>query len=483
MVLHEEVFVVLPEDTKSLVAKQVEIPEGVEKIEILLSYTPEHEPGASAEAQVRDAMGNFLLETQPSAWLPEEAITQWQQYSETLIGVFVPLRNQLTMGIYAPDGQYWGRWDARKFFDRPVELGLKSASGLKQGRLTSGKWTLEIENFGIFSERLEVSLKVTGYAAPTERRWFRGETHSHSQHSDGDLLTQDLVREAASIGLDFLVLSDHNTIVGWDDVTGREPLLVIKGEELTTFFGHAVAAGYPEYLDWRSPSAEAAPNQQASAVRKAAGLFTIAHPFMIGEPLCCGCRWQYTNMDMSLVDAVEIWSGSWRKKAIFNSRALQWWDELLLAGHHITGVAARDIHKSSELHDLDAADTVVAATSLEPCAILDGIRQGRVSVGPKGRIDFSAQKVGDSQGKSAFMGQSLPGTCDSWELDIEIVGLPEAGLLQLVSDGETTQEREVKAGSAKVSWMMPAPDVYLRLQVWTEDRRRPLLFSNPIYRL
>ena len=44
------------------------------------------------------------------------------------------------------------------------------------------------------------------------RRWLAGDLHTHTVHSDGAMTVPELARFAAGQGLDFLAITDHNTI-------------------------------------------------------------------------------------------------------------------------------------------------------------------------------------------------------------------------------------------------------------------------------
>ena len=44
------------------------------------------------------------------------------------------------------------------------------------------------------------------------RRWLAGDLHTHTVHSDGVMTVPELARFAAGRGLDFLAVTDHNTV-------------------------------------------------------------------------------------------------------------------------------------------------------------------------------------------------------------------------------------------------------------------------------
>src|SRR5437870_528298 len=44
------------------------------------------------------------------------------------------------------------------------------------------------------------------------RRWLAGDLHTHTVHSDGTQTVPELSRFAAGLGLDFIAVTDHNTV-------------------------------------------------------------------------------------------------------------------------------------------------------------------------------------------------------------------------------------------------------------------------------
>ncbi len=462
---------------------ELPIPEGTAGFRMRFSYSPRYVKGAEAEEQVAEALAQYMAGLPQHRWCPAVVLDETARHAQAAVKMFTPLRNQLNVSLYDPIGNCWGRWDSTKFFGQWLEVGTQSGWGFASGYLNPGTWQLEVESYGVFSPVLQCQMELQ-WIPFTARRWYAGETHSHSRHSDGAGSPQELFQAAADTGLDFLILSDHNTISGWADIDGHTPLLVIPGQELTTFFGHAVVAGTQQYVDWRTEGREASLNQAAAAARNMGGIFTIAHPFMVGEPLCCGCRWEYQSTDFQLVDAMEIWSGSWSKNALFNWLAVQWWDELLSQGHTVTGVAARDIHQLDQLRLDDAANTRVLAWDCRAEAIIDGIRQGRVCVSPRGTVEITASAAeAEPEAKAAIMGGAVtvqPG--QQLRIKVTIENLPEPGHLEVVAEGNVIASQTVEAGDHNLYLEIPAPAHYLRVQVVRPaDDRAPLMFSNPIY--
>src|SRR5437660_546366 len=77
--------------------------------------------------------------------------------------------------------------------------------------------------------------------APLDAAWFRGNTHAHTNLSDGQNSPIDVARWYQQHGYQFLFITDHN---GVTDVSGLNTILgnggkflVLTGEEITSDFG------------------------------------------------------------------------------------------------------------------------------------------------------------------------------------------------------------------------------------------------------
>jgi 3',5'-nucleoside bisphosphate phosphatase len=90
--------------------------------------------------------------------------------------------------------------------------------------------------------------------------------HAHSSVSDGTERPADLVRAAASAGLDGVAITDHDTTAGWDEAsaTARSlPLTLLPGMELSTRVGYRSVHVLGYLLDPADPALVA----ETSAIR------------------------------------------------------------------------------------------------------------------------------------------------------------------------------------------------------------------------
>lgn len=276
----------------------------------------------------------------------------------------------------------------------------RATPGLLPGPVEPGRWQVGLDVFRLLGPDpvtwvLEVDFCFTSLTPatpflprrtrPRGRGWFRGDLHSHTHHSDGSWRVSDLVSWARTRELDFLALTDHNTISGHAELhaLASDDLLTIGGMEMTTHRGHAVTHG-AGWHEWRSGPAFGRDMADLARVAMAAGAScTIAHPMAPGDDAgCTGCRWEFAEMMPGPARQVEIWNGGpWSD---YNEEGLALFRRWLAAGHRLVATAGSDIH-GPEGGGGPVGFNHVEAEALTEAAILSAIAQGRnyLSSGPK----------------------------------------------------------------------------------------------------
>ena len=238
-----------------------------------------------------------------------------------------------------------------------------------------------------------------------EARWYAGDFHVHSRESgDARASLDEAATFAAERGLDFIELSEHNTVSQvalLPAVQSRHPeVLLLPGIEVTTYAGHANAIGAAAFVDFRvmSPPLEVSGGTIVAETEAAGGLLAINHPVLELGDLCIGCAW---NLDLPplAVDAVEIQNGAYSVTGLlFYRQALGFWDGLLSRGSRAAAIGGSDDHRAGV--DLGGTEspigsptTMVWADSLSVAAILEGRAprpdggEARGSRRPDGRAD------------------------------------------------------------------------------------------------
>ncbi|MBV9928457.1 MAG: PHP domain-containing protein [Acidobacteria bacterium] len=313
-----------------------------------------------------------------------------------------------------------GLFDARGFRGwsggRRAEFSVSQAEatpGYLAGALPAGRWRVILGLYKVAPAGVDVKVGIsveTGKAVPGPRaprtssgsinlpretaggrpRWFAGDLHTHTVHSDGEWTVQGLAAAARAAGLDFIFVTDHNTSSHHADVdeanAASRQTLVLRGEEVTTYGGHANAWGLPAggWVDFRvRPGDAAAMRTVAASAHRLGALISANHP----AALCGGCSWSYREA-LKEFDAFEVWNGEWDAT---DEAALKMWDGLLQRGLRLTAVASSDTHR--EQNPVGRPTTHVSAGGLTQASLLDGIRRGRVYLTgePQGvRLNFEA---------------------------------------------------------------------------------------------
>ena len=203
--------------------------------------------------------------------------------------------------------------------------------------------------------------------------WYAGDLHAHTVHSDGSLTIDELACLAAARGLDFLAITDHNTVSHHRHLPAagdRAGVLLVPGQEVTTDRGHANAFGDIGWVDFRAPATE-----WVSTVAQRGGLLSINHP------LAADYAWRHLLAQRPPL--AEIWHVSWLERRW--GGPLAWWQAW---GYDTIPIGGSDFHSSDEGFSLGAPTTWVACEELSVAGVLDGLAAGRVAISaePRGPV-------------------------------------------------------------------------------------------------
>jgi hypothetical protein len=408
-------------------------------------------------------------------------------------------RNVLDLGIFGPAGYDLGNaagfrgWSggARDHFEISHAY---ATPGYLAGPIEPGPWAVALgpvvlNPWGMAWEahvtlergpaagRLPESEAVQPLPPPsvTGARWYRGDLHLHTVHSDGERHPEELASAARASGLDFIVSTEHNTNSAnraWP-ACHTAGLLVIPGEEVTTRHGHWLAVGLAPraWVDWRYGPSDGVFPRFAAQVRDGGGLVVAAHPSV---PLP-GAAWEFGFDD---VDALEVWNGRWN---LDDEYSLRTWQRLLRQGRRVVAVGGSDSHGAHQ--QVGLPQTVVHAEGLSSTAIINGLRRGRSYLARSRDValDLTAS-CGDGV---AGPGQTLRVPPDGrMTLTAVISGAPDTEVALITPEGPV---RRAMVGSdrARVQWDLDAASArFARLEI-REAQRRPLgamvALTNPIW--
>jgi hypothetical protein len=294
----------------------------------------------------------------------------------------------LDLGCLGP-GRFRG-WSggARRSF----VIGAKAATpGYLPGELEPGLWQVMIGThrvpargveFSVTAETTRLAGKLEPPAPPEPpppperrprqelptsrgRRWLAGDLHAHTVHSDGALTVPELAALAVRRGLDFLAVTDHNTISHHAELaaaSSRYGITLLPGQEVTTASGHAGALGDVGWIDFRRE-----PDHWLDATEQGGGLLSINHP--IAGPV------SWTHPMRRRPPLVEVWHWSWLD--LRWTTPLAWW---LAWDPAAIPVGGSDWHREGSDAPLGKPTTWVECADSTGAAVLDGLRAGRVAI-------------------------------------------------------------------------------------------------------
>jgi hypothetical protein len=296
----------------------------------------------------------------------------------------------LDLGCFAPGGSFRGySGGARGSF----VLGESVATpGYLPGPLPAGTWQVLVGLHRVLAtgvawrvtaepaaaapaiERAAIEPATPGPGARRRRRvlpaapgltWLAGDLHTHTVHSDGSLTVPALAALAAGAGLDFLAVTDHNTISHHPELAAAGAaagVLLLPGQEVTTGRGHANAFGALDWIDFRHR-----PDAWMSTVDAAGGLLSVNHP------LGGDCAWLMPMTGRPPL--AEVWHSGWWDRTW--GAPLAW---LLAWAPGAVPVGGSDFHTMDGPERPGLPTTWVAVAEPSVAGVLDGLRAGRVAV-------------------------------------------------------------------------------------------------------
>ncbi len=136
---------------------------------------------------------------------------------------------------------------------------------------------------------------------------YAGAIHIHSTYSDGTGEIPDIARDASDSGLDFIMMSDHNSLRarkdGWEG--WRDNVLVIIGYEINdrNDRNHYLAFGLDETVGVRISAQE-----YVRRVRERGGVGFLAHPDECRNRFPEHPSYPWDAWDSQDFDGIEIWN-------------------------------------------------------------------------------------------------------------------------------------------------------------------------------
>jgi len=343
---------------------------------------------------------------------------------------------------------------------------------------------------------------------------YPGNIHIHSRYSDGSGDFAQIAAAAASAGLSYVIIADHETLAGLAEEKIHNGVVFLVGVEINRLHSHYLALGLERMVE----SHESNPQQVIDQVRDSGGLGFIAHPFEKGSRYIeKGKAYPWKCWPVFHFDGMEIWNytSHWRGRHpsalktlywfFFNRKtamdkpppeALKLWDCYTTAGYRITAIGSSDAHASlypvgpfkvpvfTYRYIFNTINTYIVLEQKLSSEhgraknqIISALRGGRCfisfdSLHPGGNFAYYAL----ASGRHVPMGGEV-----KFEkgIKIEVKAPGDRPLVRLISGGRVVNEQTGKMLTFKPS----GPGVY-RVEVFHRPRfgkPRPWIYSNPIY--
>jgi hypothetical protein len=316
--------------------------------------------------------------------------------------------------------------------------------------------------------------------------------HVHSTYSDGQLSIDEIAKIANRQNLDYLILTDHNTLQAKRD--GKEGFygktLMLIGEEISSADGHYLALRVNEEVPERKDS-----QWTVDAVSSQRGLGFIAHPFWKRRP------WRdlevrgATGLEIysAVHDVTEenlLWLGFWTILAGSEFSIIRWldrpddslklWDEMLARGDRAVAIGSPDAHGLRRFGlRLGPYETMfrlvrnhLLVREVSEAEIYEAISSGHLFIAHDLVADARGFRFAALQGRrvKAVMGDEIP-----FAPGLELYGyLPSSGEMRLFRDGKLLHEAE----GQELWFDLTGPGVY-RLEATRKGK--PWIYSNPLY--
>ena len=334
-------------------------------------------------------------------------------------------------------------------------------------------------------------------AAPAVSTGYReaiGVIHVHSTASDGQLPPEAIARIAGRQGLDFLILTDHNTlkpkIEKKENLTGGT--LMLAGDEISTAHGHYLALRLREEVRAREDS-----QWTADQVASQGGLGFIPHPFWKRKPWSNPGLRGFTGLEIynaaedafnknpvllgasTVLEGSDLSTGHWVARL---DKPLAFWDRCLAEGKQVVGIGGADAHglvrfglrlaPYGTIFKLVRNHLLISGEITEQ-AVYEALEKGHLFVAHDVVADargFLFAAIGPNGAVHGIMGDRV-----KREAGLKLYAyLPSPGEIRFLKDG-----KEVARVAGQEGWLpVDGPGVY---RVEVVRKGRPWIYSNPVY--
>jgi len=407
----------------------------------------------------------------------------------------------LDWGVWNADGSFrgWGGGNtedaiigvdqsSRSYLPGPLPAGTYTVviGKAKLDPTTGGHYSIDVTCSDTATLPVEAKASYMPVTLSNERRWYKGDFHVHSVESGDAKATFDqIVTLAKSRGLDFVNLSDHNTVSQQALIEAQQAsygdFLFLRGAEITTYSGHGNGVGISSYVDHRLGYNGRTVKGIVDDVVAQGGIFIVNHPMLDLGGSCIGCAWGHVDdTPWDEVSGMELITGNYELGvSAFVPRVLALWDQLEDAGHKIAGIGGSDDHtagmnEGTAGSSIGSPTTRVLADNLSEAAIIDAVKHGRTIVNLRGPddpdVDFTAG--------SAEIGDTI--TVATAQFQVHVTG-GSGNFIDLVRDGKKTEHVAVTSDDWKHTFSDGTVGSHRYRVQLIDATNQPIVITSHIY--
>lgn len=482
--MKELMEVVIGKDTSTITEKSFMVPTGCKRLSIEHDLPEEY--GFLVFFIIRDPDGKIRFQKQLSC--SESRISVGSDASNTTIGG-VP--GVIKSGVWKIDIILFSEYLKALAGDNRVTLHISiSDHELPVTEVIGGSvWT-------------KGEMKYEGYdfqkLFQKEKRWYKGDLHTHTRLSDGVELPETASRKAEFMELDYYVPTEHNVLhTGWP----QTDVMILPGVEITTTLGHANLFGIdqrPESLDGiLVHKEETLLKQDIKAIikecRERNWLFSVNHPFLYVW------KWLMEELPLEAMDCLEIINDptyeaekqACAKEA--NEKAVLLADALWEDGYRVCAIGGSDSHKKIDDFYEGACEpsipgdpaTWLYMDGLSPEHLMKALRDCHSYVTRYCKVEAQLMACDGEKTEEVCFGDRLGNSSKRLTYVISLEALNEEPVIFYILNGKkyVCQQVECDGRRYKVTGSISLKDGYNWIRFGAQKQDGSFLFyANPVTR-
>lgn len=388
---------------------------------------------------------------------------RWKKYNDHNGNFFEDEINIIDLSIVDPLNVCRGSSGSER---SQCKINENSATpGYLKGKIMQGNWNIILGAYKIEDYGCKVDIEVI-YTFK-ERVLMKGDLHNHSNNSDGKYTVDEVLMNSKLNGLDFICLTDHNTISQNSELNNKHGIIAIPGMEWTHYKGHC------NFIGVKRPISNYVTNNIEGTIKILEEASENGAIIILNHPFCNYCPWEW-GFEVPF-DGIEVWNGPMKESEM---RAITWWHNMLVKGKKIPVVGGSDSHKNELFRFTGSPSTCIYPKSKGISDILEAIRNGNLFIsytvnGPMISMEAKDKIMGDTISENEF---------DT--IKIEVENLRQGDVIKVINQDGEYKTVEVNKEKKKVILIDDKSSDFYRVEVWRLLLGNELILvslTNPIY--